>query len=266
MKATVKGRYEGDKATAAATLAVTPSAADLRFKASATDAAFARGPSLEGLTLTLEKPGSFLLDLKPHSKVTTSCDLPSPRRNRSIPISSSLQDVRFQFMNSALLLDRRVSLTYTHSTTLSPSPAAPPTRTALDCSLNFDPANKLNLSHTLGSSGCRVRYSYAHGQDRLTTIEPCFDTAKNAWDFAVTRKFQGGDAIKGTYQASTKLLALEWTRDSKIGASFKVTLHLSFSSLYPYFPWLSMQCSNTSVSIGNVQFQYLSLEPGLLQN
>uniref|UniRef100_A0A0E0KLQ4 Outer envelope pore protein 24, chloroplastic n=1 Tax=Oryza punctata TaxID=4537 RepID=A0A0E0KLQ4_ORYPU len=206
MKATVKGRYEGDKATAAATLAVTPSAADLRFKASATDAAFARGPSLEGLTLTLEKPGSFLLDLKPHSK-----------------------DVRFQFMNSALLLDRRVSLTYTHSTTLSPSPAAPPTRTALDCSLNFDPANKLNLSHTLGSSGCRVRYSYAHGQDRLTTIEPCFDTAKNAWDFAVTRKFQGGDAIKGTYQASTKLLALEWTRDSKIGASFKVATSFDLS-------------------------------------
>uniref|UniRef100_A0A0E0D9Q6 Uncharacterized protein n=1 Tax=Oryza meridionalis TaxID=40149 RepID=A0A0E0D9Q6_9ORYZ len=75
MKATVKGRYEGDKAMAAATLAFTPSAADLRFKASATDAAFARGPSLEGLTLTLEKPGSFLLDLKPHSKVATSFDL-----------------------------------------------------------------------------------------------------------------------------------------------------------------------------------------------
>uniref|UniRef100_A0A0E0P436 Outer envelope pore protein 24, chloroplastic n=1 Tax=Oryza rufipogon TaxID=4529 RepID=A0A0E0P436_ORYRU len=205
-KATVKGRYEGDKATAAATLAFTPSAADLRFKASATDAAFARGPSLEGLILTLEKPGSFLLDLKPHSK-----------------------DVRFQFMNSALLLDRRVSLTYTHSTTLSPGPAKPPARTALDGSLTFDPANKLSLSHTLGSSGCRVKYSYAHGQDRLTTIEPCFDTANNAWDFAVTRKFQGGDAIKATYQASTKLLALDWTRDSKIGASFKVAASFDLS-------------------------------------
>ncbi|KAL5218470.1 hypothetical protein ABZP36_019154 [Zizania latifolia] len=212
MKATVKGRYEGDKATAAATLAVSPAAADLRFKASATDAAFARGPSLEGLTLTLEKPGSFLVDLKPHTK-----------------------DLRFQFMNSALLLDRRVSLTYTHSTTLFPGPAAPPARTGLDCSLTFDPANKLNLSHTLGSGGCRVKYSYAHGQDRLTTIEPSFDTAKNAWDFAVSRKFQGGDAIKGTYHASTKLLGLEWTRDSKIGGSFKVatTFDLSDQSKAP---------------------------------
>jgi hypothetical protein len=134
--------------------------------------------------------------------------------------------VRFQFMNSALVLDKRVSLTYTHSTTLAPPPpppaAAPPSRTALDCSVTFDPANKLNLSHSLGSGGCRLKYTYAHGPDRLTTIEPLFDTNKNAWEFAVSRKFQGGDAIKGTYHASTKLLGLEWTRDSKAGASFKV--------------------------------------------
>jgi hypothetical protein len=69
MKATVKGRYEGDKATAAATLALS-AAGDLRLRASATDAAFAAGPTLDGLTLTLEKPGSFLLDLKPNNQVT----------------------------------------------------------------------------------------------------------------------------------------------------------------------------------------------------
>ena len=68
MKATLKGRFEGDKATAATTLAV-PAAGDLRFKASATEAAFANGPSLRGLTLTLEKPGAFLIDLKPHNQV-----------------------------------------------------------------------------------------------------------------------------------------------------------------------------------------------------
>jgi len=100
MKATLKGRYEGDKATAATTLAAP--AGDLRFKASATEAAFANGPSLRGLTLTLEKPGAFLVDLKPHN-----------------------QDVRFQFMNSALVLDKRVSLTYTHSTSFAPAPAPP---------------------------------------------------------------------------------------------------------------------------------------------
>ncbi|CAN6296989.1 unnamed protein product [Urochloa humidicola] len=214
MKATVKGRFDGDKATAATTLAV-PAAGDLRLKASATEAAFANGPSLRGLTLTLEKPGAFLVDLKPHN-----------------------QDVRFQFMNSALLLDKRLSLTYTHSTSLAPAPVdapAPPSRTALDCSVTFDPANKLNLSHSLGSGSCRLKYTYAHGADRLTTIEPLFDTNKNAWEFAITKKFQGGDAIKGTYHASNKLLGLEWTRDSKAGGCFKVatTFDLSDQSKAP---------------------------------
>lgn len=231
MKATVKGRYEGDKATAAATLALS-AAGDLRLRASATDAAFAAGPSLDGLTLTLEKPGSFLLDLKP-----------------------SNQDVRFQFMNSAVVLDKKVSLTYTHSTSLAPKPAAipapatspsaapppapkaaaPPNRTALDLSIAFDPANKVSVSHALGSGGCRVKYSYAHGAGRLTTLEPTFDTAKNAWEFAVARRFDGGDAVRGTYQASTKQLGLEWTRSSSIGGSFKVatTFDLSDQSKAP---------------------------------
>ncbi|XP_051231110.1 outer envelope pore protein 24, chloroplastic [Lolium perenne] len=231
MKATVKGRYEGDKATAAATLALS-AAGDLRLRASATDAAFAAGPSLDGLTLTLEKPGSFLLDLKPNN-----------------------QDVRFQFMNSAVVLDKKVSLTYTHSTSLAPKPAAipapatspsaapppapkaaaPPNRTALDLSIAFDPANKVSVSHALGSGGCRVKYSYAHGAGRLTTLEPTFDTAKNAWEFAVARRFDGGDAVRGTYQASTKQLGLEWTRSSSIGGSFKVatTFDLSDQSKAP---------------------------------
>ncbi|XP_024313349.1 outer envelope pore protein 24, chloroplastic isoform X2 [Brachypodium distachyon] len=211
MKATVKGRYEGDKATAAATMAVS-AAGDLRLRASATDAAFASGPSLNGLTLTLEKPGAFLVDIKPHNR-----------------------DVRFQFMNSALVLDKKVSLTYTHSTSLAATPAAPPaagapaapaksapSRTALDCAVAFDAANKVSVSHTLGGAGCRVKYAYAHGAGRLTTMEPCFDTASNAWEFAVTRKFDGGDALRGTYHASTKQLGLEWTRSSQIGGSFKI--------------------------------------------
>uniref|UniRef100_A0A453ML34 Outer envelope pore protein 24, chloroplastic n=1 Tax=Aegilops tauschii subsp. strangulata TaxID=200361 RepID=A0A453ML34_AEGTS len=215
MKATVKGRYEGDKATAAATVALA-AAGDLRLRASATDAAFAAGPSLDGLTLTLEKPGAFLLDLKPHN-----------------------QDVRFQFMNSATVLDKRVSLTYTHSTSLAPAapkPAIPaPAAGAAPLSIAFDPANKVSVSHALGGGGCRVKYTYAHGAGRLTTIEPVYDTAKNAWEFAVARKFDAGDTVRGTYQASTKQLGLEWTRSSSIGGSFKVatTFDLSDQSKAP---------------------------------
>jgi hypothetical protein len=93
-------------------------------------------------------------------------------------------------------------------------------------------ANKVSVSLALGSGGCRVKYTYAQGAGRLTTVEPTFDTAKNAWEFAVARRFDGGDAVRGTYQASTKQLGLEWTRTSSIGGSFKVTItgsvHLSY--------------------------------------
>lgn len=82
MKATLKGRFDGNKATAATTLAV-PAAGDLRFKASATEATFTNGPSLNGLTVTVEKPGAFIVDLKPHNKVTL-CLL-------HLPTSSSLR-------------------------------------------------------------------------------------------------------------------------------------------------------------------------------
>ena len=145
-------------------------------------------------------------------------------------------------MNSALIYDKRLSLTYTHSTSLAPADA-PPSRTALDCTLTVDPANKLSLSHALGSGGCRVKYSYAHGTDRLTTIEPVFDTKTNAWEFAVTRKFQGGDAVKGTYHASTKLLGLEWTKEPKAGGSFKVRAHSATNNYLLLFPYSIRLCS-----------------------
>jgi hypothetical protein len=115
--------------------------------------------------------------------------------------------------------DKCLSLTYTHSTSLD---AAAASCTALECALAINPANKVNLSHTLDSGGCHVKYTYAHGADRFTTIEPVFDTKANAWEFTVTMKFQGGDVVKGTYHTSNKLLRLEWNKDSKAGASFKV--------------------------------------------
>jgi hypothetical protein len=63
--------------------------------------------------------------------------------------------------------------------------------------------------------------------DRFTTTEPLFNTKANAWEFTVTRKFLGGDAVKGTYHASNKMLGLEWNKDSKTDASFKVRAYLS---------------------------------------
>ena len=46
-----------------------------------------------------------------------SLKLKAKLQNKLVDLKPHNQDVRFQFMNSALVLDKRVSLTYTHSRT-----------------------------------------------------------------------------------------------------------------------------------------------------
>ncbi|ONK76303.1 uncharacterized protein A4U43_C03F26190 [Asparagus officinalis] len=191
MKATIKGRYEAEKSSSAvATLAV--KSGDVNLKASMTDATFVNGPSVNGLILSLDKPGSFIIDYNVPKK-----------------------DFRFQFMNTVKVLEKPVSLTYVH--------ARGDNRTALDTSVAFDPANKVTMSYAFGSGNCKVKYVYAHGEMRRTMIEPCYDVSKNVWDFAMTRKFEGGDSVKATYQTSAKTLGLEWNRDSKVNGCFKIS-------------------------------------------
>ncbi|KAG0489066.1 hypothetical protein HPP92_007739 [Vanilla planifolia] len=194
MKASLKGRYEPDKSSAAATL--TFDAGDTRFKASITDATFAKGPSLNGLGLSVEKPGSFIIDY-------------------NVP----QQDFRFQFMNTLQLLEKPFSLTYTH--------VLGARQTSVDGSVAFDPANKLSANYNFSSGNCKVKYVYAHGELRRTILEPIYDVSKNTWDFSVTRKFEGGDSLKATYQTSSKLLGLEWNRESKLNGCFKVCASLN---------------------------------------
>lgn len=67
MKATVKGRYEGQKSSSAATVSFTTG--DLRLKASITDATLLNAPSLHGLALSIEKPSAFLVDFNIPKKV-----------------------------------------------------------------------------------------------------------------------------------------------------------------------------------------------------
>lgn len=60
MKASLKGRYTNDKSTAVVSLSA--NAGDIKLRASMTDATFIKGPSLNGLTLAVEKPGFFIID------------------------------------------------------------------------------------------------------------------------------------------------------------------------------------------------------------
>ncbi|URD76408.1 hypothetical protein MUK42_08200 [Musa troglodytarum] len=112
-----------------------------------------------------------------------------------------------KFMNSFKAVDKTVNLTYTHARAAN--------RTTLDGSLVFDPANKVSVNHAFGSGNCK-------------------DVSKNAWDFALTRKFEGGDSLKATYQTTTKNLGLEWNRDSK-DSSFKVI----YDQLTKFLCWFS---------------------------
>nr|DAD40680.1 TPA_asm: hypothetical protein HUJ06_015003 [Nelumbo nucifera] len=187
MKTSLKARYETDKSSAAATLAI--NAGDVKLRASMTDATVVNGPSLNGLSLSVEKPGFFIVDYN------------VPR-----------QDVRFQFMNTIRVAEKPLNLTYIHG--------RGDNRTVLDGTLVLDSANKVSANYVFGSGNCKLKYAYVHGGVR--TFEPCYDLTKNSWDFAVSQRVYGEDVFRASYQTSSKLLGLEWSRDSKLNGTFKV--------------------------------------------
>ncbi|XP_018821657.1 outer envelope pore protein 24, chloroplastic [Juglans regia] len=190
MKASLKGRYETEKSNGPAALATLGfNAGDVKLRASLTDATFVNGPSLNGLVLAVEKPGFFLVDYNVPKK-----------------------DFRFQFMNTVRVAEKPLKLTYIHS--------RGDNRTILDGTLVFDSANKVSANHALGSRNCKLKYTYLHGG--VTTFEPCYDLAKNSWDFAVARKVYDEDVLRASYQTSSQVLGLEWSRNSKQLGSFKI--------------------------------------------
>ncbi|MBA0625590.1 hypothetical protein Godav_003372 [Gossypium davidsonii] len=124
MKASLKGRYANEKNTAGATLVV--NAGDVKLRASMSDATFVDGPSLNGLTLAVEKPGFFI-------------------------------DFRFQFMNTVRVAEMPLKLTYSHS--------RGDNRTAVEGAFMFDSANTVSANYVLGTRNCKLKYSYVHGGD-----------------------------------------------------------------------------------------------------
>ncbi|KAK7321749.1 hypothetical protein VNO77_32653 [Canavalia gladiata] len=188
MKASFKGKYDVDKNSAAgATLAV--NAGDVKFRASVTEATFINGPSLTGLALAVEKPGSFIVDYNVPKK-----------------------DFRFQFMNTVRVAEKPLNLTYSHS--------RGDNRTVLDGTFVFDPANKVSANYAFDSGNVKLKYSYVH--KGLTTFEPSYDVAKDSWDFSVSRRIYGDDSLKASYGTSNKVLGLEWSRNSKHSGCFKI--------------------------------------------
>ncbi|MBA0869466.1 hypothetical protein Goshw_028303 [Gossypium schwendimanii] len=190
MKASLKGRYANEKNTAGATLVV--NAGDVKLRASMSDATFVDGPSLNGLTLAVEKPGFFIVDY-------------------DVPKKASLLNLKQQVAEMPL------KLTYSHS--------GGDNRTAVEGAFMFDSANTVSASYVLGTRNCKLKYSYVHGGD--TTFEQCYDWGKMAWDFAISRRVYD-DVFKATYQTSNSDLALEWSRNSKFNGTFKVFFGFGF--------------------------------------
>ncbi|XP_043714104.1 outer envelope pore protein 24A, chloroplastic [Telopea speciosissima] len=194
MKATIRGRYGTEKSISSATLAI--NAGDVNLRASMTDATVVNGPSLNGLALSLEKPGSFIVDYNVPEK-----------------------DVRFLFMNTIKVSDKPLNLTYIHG--------RGDNRTIFDGTIVFDSANKVSANYVLGSGNCKLKYTYVHGGIR--TFEQCYDFAKNSWDFTLSQRVYGDDVFRASYQTSDKVMGLEWWRDSKSNGSFKISASLNLA-------------------------------------
>ncbi|KAH7570166.1 hypothetical protein JRO89_XS05G0061200 [Xanthoceras sorbifolium] len=137
------------------------------------------GPTLSAgdLCLSVEKPGFFLIDIDVPQKV-----------------------VRFQFMNTARILEKQLNMTYTHTQGEN--------RTILDGTLVLDPNNKLSASYALDSRNCKLKYSYL--LRGLTAFEPCYDFGKKSLELAVSKRVLDGDVVKASYKTSNKVLELEW--------------------------------------------------------
>lgn len=121
-------------------------------------------------------------------------------------------------MNTVRVAEKPLNLTYIHS--------RGDNRTILDGTLVFDSANKVSANHILGTGNSKLKYTYVH--HGVTTFEPCYDLAKNSWDFALSQRVYGDDVFKASYQTSSKILGLEWSRSSKFNGSFKVHIFTAF--------------------------------------
>ncbi|AEE32090.1 unnamed protein product [Arabidopsis thaliana] len=114
MKASFKGKFDVDKSGSVASL--TFNAGNAKLRATMTDASFVAGPSFNGLSLAVEKPGFFIIDYNVPKK-----------------------DVRFQFMNTIRIAEKPLNLTYIHM--------RGDNRTIVDGSFVIDPANKLSANY-----------------------------------------------------------------------------------------------------------------------
>ncbi|KAK0573181.1 hypothetical protein LWI29_004058 [Acer saccharum] len=166
------------------------------------------GPTLSAsdICLSVEKPGSFLIDI----------------------------DVPQKFMNTARILEKQLNMTYTHTKSEN--------RTVLDGTLVLDPNNKISANHALKTRDCKLKYSYLHGG--LITFEPCFDFGKKSLELAVSKSVLDGDVVKASYKTSNKVLKFDWLSGKSLinGGRCKVSASFTLGEGL-YVPTISAESS-----------------------
>ncbi|KAG4936506.1 hypothetical protein JHK85_051425 [Glycine max] len=115
------------------------------------------------------------------------------------------------FMNTVRVRERSLNLTYVHS--------RGDYRIIMDGTFVYDSANKVSTNYTLNSGNYKLKYTYVH--KGLTTF--AYDMAKNMWDFFILWKvYSGNDTLRASYQTYNRVLGVEWLRNPKHTAGFKV--------------------------------------------
>ncbi|TYH72836.1 hypothetical protein ES332_D05G283600v1 [Gossypium tomentosum] len=122
MNASLRGRHSNCKSTAADYAAV--NAGDVKLLASMTDARIVNGPSLNGLTFAIKKPGFY----------------------RYIPQ---------KLMNTFRFAKNPLKLSYGRK--------RGDKRTVVDGTLVFDSGSQVSASYMVGTRNCKLKYSYLHG-------------------------------------------------------------------------------------------------------
>ncbi|KAK6922737.1 hypothetical protein RJ641_011041 [Dillenia turbinata] len=192
MNVSIKGSYDTEtKSTVTGTVRMTAGDVNLRVS----DEIFVNRPTLNSLALS-RKTWLFPRQLQ------------RPRKVRDLANA----DLMFRFMNTTIVSDKPLNLSYTHWRGKN--------LTVVDGTLVIDSGNKMSARYELESGNCKLKYSHDHNGVR--TIEPCYDLKKNTWDLAISQRVSDDDLFVASYATSTKVLGLEWMRNSKINGAFKV--------------------------------------------
>ncbi|KAK4390680.1 Outer envelope pore protein 24, chloroplastic [Sesamum angolense] len=197
MQASFTALCKPEKAAAAATVSF--KVREFKLRASISDVVVVDGPSVNDISIGLEKPGCFTVEFK------------FPKKGMGLSEDAGRARPSCDAGGKPLNL----SFTHTKSDAMEGNG-----RTMLDGTLVIDSANKVSVNHVPEAGIMKLGYAYEHRG--LTTFEPSYDLGKNTWDFAVSRRVYGDDVIRATYEASSKTLGVEWSQGSKPNGSIKI--------------------------------------------